>query len=157
MSIQVIIPTGALNRAKKLIEAIESGMDAAAEAALTDFHVTTDAWDHQPGFTVEKPNPGERVIGTDDAIYHFVDAGTKPHTIVAKKKKVLVFGVGSRAKTQPRIIASGAGGKGATPVRVTRVRHPGTDPRQFSETIATKWQDELPKTVQRAIDSVFGG
>lgn len=157
MSMQVILPTEALNQAKKLVVAIETGMDAAAEAALIDFHVTTETWSHQPRFTIDKSHPGERIIGTDDDIYHFVDAGTKPHTIVAKNKKVLAFGAGSRAKTQVRVIGSGAGRKGGTPVRVTRVRHPGTAARQFSETIAAKWQDELPATVQRAIDNVFGG
>lgn len=157
MSIHVIIPTEALGQAKKLIAAIENGMDAAAEAALIDFHVTTDTWSHQPRFSVDKPNPGERVIGTDDDIYHFVDAGTKPHTIVAKNKKALAFGAGNRAKTQVRVIGSGSGSKGNTQVRTKRVKHPGTDAREFSETIAKKWQKELPVTMQRAIDSVFGG
>jgi len=83
---------------RKLQRAIDNGLDAAARGALVDFHVTTQTWKHQPEFRIES-SPGRRLIYTDDEIYGWVDAGTRPHIIRPKGNKPLAFRYPFKAKT----------------------------------------------------------
>lgn len=147
-----IIPRDALFDVASARRAVENALDGAAKGALVDYRVTTQTWEHKPDFTIEAPTENERIVGTDDPIYGYVDAGTKPHVIVPKRAKVLVFGPGARAKTRPRVIGSTGGSKGGAPVVAHRVNHPGTEAREFSETIADKWGEQLPILLQRALD-----
>ncbi len=138
---------------KKLERAIENALTGEAKAVKVDFDVTTQTWKHRPEFTIDK-GEGRRTVATDDEVYGYIDDGTRPHIITAKSpNKPLTFGVGGSPKTAPRVIGSRAGTKGGTPVRAQVVHHPGSAPRDFSETIARKWDDLLPDAVQRAIDA----
>jgi hypothetical protein len=147
----VKVPKELVNTAK-LRRAVENALTGEAKAVKVDLSVTTQTWKHKPAFTIED-SPGRRVVATDDEIYDFVDSGTPPHIITAKGPGSLVFGVGGRAKTTPRVIGSKAGGKGSTIVRARTVHHPGTAPREFTDTIRDKWDDRLSDVLQRAIDS----
>jgi hypothetical protein len=151
MPLKVIIPKSLALDLKRMQRAIENGLDASAKAAKVDFGVTTQTWQQQPEFSITETANG-RAIGTDDEVYGYVNDGTRPHLIVAKGK-ALAFGVPSSPKTAPRVIGSSAGSRGNTPVRVKFVRHPGTDAREFAETIAKKWRELLPRTMQRSIDA----
>jgi hypothetical protein len=149
----ILIPRSLAMDAAKMRRAIRNGMEAAAKAAKADFGVTTQTWEHQPEFTIERPSDFERIIGTDDEIYGYVDQGTKPHVITAKPGKALVFLAGGRPKTVPKAIRSNKGATGNTIVYTKQVQHPGTEAREFTETIGEKWDERLAETVQRAIDS----
>ena len=148
-----IIPKGEILDARKLARAKKNALDGAAKGALVDFKVTAQTWDHKPDFAIETPNDDERIVGTNDTIYGYVEEGTRPHVIQAKAGGVLAFGPGARAKTRPRVIGSGSGSRGGATVFRPRVNHPGTDAREFSVVIAEKWQEQLPLLLQRAIDA----
>ena len=152
MPLKVIIPKDLAFDPQRMERTINNGLDGAAKAAQVDFNVTTQTWDHDVEFTIEEA-PGERIISTDDEIYGYVNDGTPAHIIEAKNGKSLAFGVPHKAKTAVRVIGSSAGSRGTTIVKRKRVRHPGTDAREFDETIAQKWRDLLPVTLQRSIDS----
>jgi hypothetical protein len=51
------------------------------------------------------------------------------------------------------VIGSRPGGRASTIVRAQVVHHPGSAPRDFSETIRDKWDDELADIMQRSIDA----
>jgi hypothetical protein len=153
IKLRPIIPKDLALTPAKARRAVKNALDGAAKGAKVDFRVTTQTWSHKPDFTIEKPSDSERIVGTNDEIYGYVDDGTPRHTIVAKAGGVLAFGPGARAKTRPRVIGSGGGSKGGATVFTKRVQHPGTDAREFSEVIAEKWEEQLPMLLQRAIDA----
>lgn len=152
MKLTAIKPKNTPLDAKRMQRAIDNGLNAAALAAKVDFGVTTQTWKNRPTFTIGKGD-NERTVATDDAIFGYVDAGTKPHIIAPKNGKALAFGVGGSPKTRPGVIASGAGSAGSAVIlRRKPVRHPGTKARNFSQVIAKKWRDgELRKAIQTAI------
>lgn len=152
MKMNVKVPKQLFNTAK-LNRAIENALTGEAKAVKIDLDTTTQTWTHRPAFTIDKTE-GRRVVATDDEVYGFVDEGTDAHLIVAKSPtKPLTFGVGGRPKTTPRVIGSRAGAKGSTIVRAQVVHHPGTNAREFTDTVKEKWDDRLPDVLQRAIDA----
>lgn len=152
MPLKVIIPRSLALDTKRMARAIDNGLEASALAAKVDFGVTVQTWQKKPPFEIVKTENG-RIVGTDDDIYGYVNDGTRAHLIVAKNAKTLAFGVPSSPKTTPRVIASTGGRRGSTPVYVKAVQHPGTEAREFDETIAKKWREQFPVTMQRAIDA----
>lgn len=154
-SVKAIIPKRGLLEPKKLARAIENALDGAAKAAKADFGVTVQTWETEVEFEIKR-QPGRRRIFTTNAVYRYVSEGTRAHRIEAKGKKPLAFPQNFGPKTVVRQIASGAGGRGGPTVYTRAVEHPGTEARKFDEAVAEKWQKELPKTLQRAIDAEFG-
>lgn len=152
MGIKVIIPKALATDPAKMKRAIKNGLDAAAKGAEIDFKVTTQTWNHQPGFSTDASADDRRIVGTDDEIYGYVNAGTRPHVITAHGK-ALAFQGGYRAKTRPRSISSGGGGASGPTVYRHQVQHPGTKAREFDKAIAEKWQQQLGDVLQRSIDS----
>jgi hypothetical protein len=150
--LKVFVPKALAIGVDKLARAVTNGLDAAAAGALEDFKVTTQTWEHQPEFTIEK-HQDSRIVGTDDEIYGYVSGGTRPHVIVAHGKVLAFPGGGFRPKTRVRYIGSNKGSKGGAVILRPKVNHPGTDAREFDQAIAEKWGNELPKTMQRAIDA----
>lgn len=152
MKMKVIIPKGLVFNAPALARAVENALEGSAKDVNVDFDVTTQTWKDKPTFTIER-EPGSRKIATDDEIYGYVDEGTEAHPIVAHTPRGLTFGVGGSPKTAPRVIGSTRGSRGAVIVHVRAVHHPGTAARDFSGTIAKKWDGLLPSILQRAVDS----
>lgn len=148
----VKLPKGLVFNAVALARAIENGLEGAAKDVKVDLAVTTQAWQTKPVFAIER-KVAERIVSTNDEIYGFVNDGTPAHIIVPRGKKVLAFGAGGSPKTAPRVIGSRSGSRGGTIVHTRVVHHPGTEPREFDETIGKKWDRQLPVTLQRAIDS----
>lgn len=151
MKMNVKVPRELFNT-PQLRRAIENALTGEAKAVKVDFGVVTQTWKHKPEFTIDRED-GRRVVATDDEIFGFVDEGTPAHTITARNSPVLTFGVGGSPKTTPKVIGSKAGTKGSAIVRKRSVRHPGTTARDFSETIARKWDHRLPDILQRAVDA----
>ena len=151
-SAKVIVPKTVLNNPQALTRAVENALSGAALDVKVDFEVTTQTWDERPPFTIAS-EPGKRTIGTTDAVYQYVDAGTRPHTIAPINAKALAFPANYAAKTTPHVIASQPGGKSGKMVFRQEVHHPGSKAREFSQTIGEKWKAELPAILQRSIDA----
>ena len=122
--------------------AIKAALDDTAQLVLADFERTTAMWSGKPSFSIEETGEFARVIGTDDENYARVDAGTRPHVIVAHGG-VLAFPSGGSPKSRPRVIGSSGGSRGSGVVFTKRVNHPGTEGRQFADTIGEKAEAEL--------------
>lgn len=156
IKMKAIVPKSLAFAPDKLARAVANGLDAAAKGAETDLRVTTQTWGHQPSFAIAAPDPATREVSTDDAIYGYVDAGTRAHRIVARKAKRLRFRTGYRAKTAPGVIGSTSGGASGGAVFARAVNHPGTKARRLAKAVADKWSKQLPVVMQRAIDSEVG-
>lgn len=156
MKLKAVIPTRLALDPQRLMRGIQNGLDASARAVKVDFGVTTQTWKKKPEFTITETDDG-RIVGTDDEIYGYVNDGTPAHDITPKRGKILVFpwgGKGSyRPKTSVRTIGSTDGGSSGGIVKLKRVKHPGTDAREFDAVIAEKWREQFPQTMQRALDS----
>jgi hypothetical protein len=138
-------------------EVIASAARDVSKEIKKDFEKTTKTWKMKVKFEeLIEVGPKEVTIfvGTDNEIYGFVDKGTKPHPIVAKTDKGLMFRSGyTGAKTKPGVIGSvNRGPATGAWVKKMIVHHPGTEARGFSDTIQEKWQGILPKRMQKAID-----
>lgn len=138
---------------KRQRQAIDAGLKDAADGALADFESTTATWDTKPTFTTKPQKDGIKV-GTDDDIWNMLNAGTKPHDIVASKI-ALRFPGASTAKTRPGFIGSQAGGARGAPIFRKRIRHPGTKARGWSKLIAKKWQSRIGLLVQKRISEAM--
>lgn len=152
--VKVIIPKELALDPKRMSRAIDNALDGAALAAKVDLQVPTQTWSskNKATFIIVK-QPGKRIVHTSDKPYIFVDQGTKPHVIRAKNAKTLAFQAHYSPKTSPRWIGSRAGGPSGPMVYTPEVHHPGTEPRLLSQTVAEKWQKELPIILQRSVDS----
>ena len=144
MGAKAIIPKSLLLEPEKLMKAINNAMDGAAEAARVDFYSTTDTFKTvKPKFRITKRRLN-RIIATDNRVYGFLNDGTPV--------RYAVMSPDFRAKTKTGFIGSRIG-RGRLVIISKKIKRPGIKPRKFAETIAKKWQKELPKIVQRSIDS----
>lgn len=154
MKAVAIIPTSLAWQPQRLLRAVNTGLDAAAEAVRVDFVATTNTWKNKPGFKVAKQGDAIRVISTSGKIWAMLDAGTRAHLIRPKRAGGrLAFRSGYRAKTTPGVLGSGGGGASGATVYSKGVRHPGTEARDWVPTAKRKYDDLFPKIMQRAIDA----
>lgn len=150
MKLNVIKPAGDLFNLAAVARAVTGTLIQATADARGDLEKTTATWKHKVGFVIAPIADGFQV-STSDEVWKYVDEGTRPHVIVPRRAKVLVFGPGSRPKTAVRVIGSTGGSAGGAPVVAHRVNHPGTEARAFTETVQEKWDDELPKRIDAAL------
>lgn len=137
-TLKPIKPKGLNERFARMPAAVERGLRKAADEALKDFQKTAATWQEKPTFSIEEAGPGELAITTDDARWHWIDEGTKPHTI-RPRGRFLRFSPGSRPKTSPGRVTSGSGSRGSGVVYARVVRHPGIKARLFTKQIAQRW------------------
>jgi len=155
--------------AANMIVAERRTLDDLRAGIRADLAKVTATWAHKPQFVEYKTEAesgnlhSSRIrIGTNDPIFRYVDAGTRPHTIAPRAPGGrLAFrwgGPGSyAAKTFPGFIASVGGGASGPIVFRRSVRHPGTKPRRFTETILRKWQDKAQALMQRRVQQALAG
>lgn len=153
MPAKVLLPKQLAVNARAMARAVANGLDAAARGALVDYKVTTQTWSAKPDFVVDAPNAAERVVGTNNKRYGWINDGTAARTIYPRRARRLRFMSGFRPKTTPGTIGSDRGYRGGAVVYARRVRHPGIKARNFDEAIAQKWRGLFPNIMQRAIDS----
>lgn len=146
------VTRGFLTDPSKVSRAIENALNAAALGVKADYGVVTQTWDTKVRFVI-KSGAGTRTITTTSDIFGYVDLGTRPHLIRARRKPRLAFRGGYSAKTTPNTIGSQQGGSSGDWRFAKTVKHPGTKARNFSKVIAKKWNKELAVITQRAIDS----
>lgn len=118
-----------------------------------DYKATTATWKHKPEFKTQISLAGGTPsvsVSTTDKIFGYVDAGTRPH-IIAPRAKRLRFMSGFSAKTSPGVLGSGAGGASGDMVFARVVHHPGTKARGFSKIILNKWRGQFGKRMLTAM------
>lgn len=128
-----------------------------ARLVEADFKSTTRTWEHKPQFVTQVAQSGNDYVvasGTDSAIFLYVDAGTRPHIIKAKRSKYLAFQGGYRAKTRVGIIGSQEGGSFGETQFAQQVKHPGTKARKFTIKIQARRQKTIEQEVSQAIAKV---
>jgi hypothetical protein len=131
--------------------AITATLEMVADGIAQDFDKTTATWHDRPSFAVRKRGEFVREISTSHRVYAMLNEGTREHLILPRASKVLRFQTPFRAKTVPRSISSGPGSQGGDTVWSRGVHHPGTEPREWDQTIADKWSADVGRLFQRAI------
>jgi hypothetical protein len=151
--------------AGNMIAAERNTLEDLRQGIRSDLGKVTATWEHKPVFFEQKLHAtggtlfqNEIRITTNDAIFRFVDEGTRPHMIRPRSPGgVLAFQTGYTRKTYPGYITSVQGGKHG-PLRFARaVRHPGTKPRRFTETITRKWQATAGTLLERRVRMALSG
>lgn len=122
-----------------------------------DFRKTTATWKRKPKFETKvslrrAAAEGGVAVTTNDEIFGYVDAGTKPHPIVARRARVLRFNSRFAPKTRPGFVGSFRGDSSGPLVFRRSVMHPGTRARRFSEAIAQLALQWFPGEIQAAIN-----
>lgn len=121
---------------------------------LKDYEKTVRTWDHKvdfKGVVNDKPAEISVSVSTQDKIYGYVDKGTKPHIIRAKRSPRLFFKSKYKSKTTPHVIGSHRGGASGDTVVAKAVHHPGTDAREFTHDLQAKYQPKLKREMEKAI------
>ena len=138
-------------------EEMKKAAETIRKDALADFKKTTANWKHKPKFASKITlGQGEITVqvATDDAVYGYVDKGTRPHIIRAKTKRGLLFKGRirkSKPKTIPNVVGSFPGTPGEGWIRKNSVRHPGTKARNFTKHIAKTTKTELQRETKNAL------
>lgn len=136
---------------------MEQAVLKSARLVESDFKSTTRTWEHKPQFVTQVAQSGNDYVvvsGTDSAIFLYVDAGTRPHIIKAKRSKYLAFQGGYRAKTRVGIIGSQEGGAFGEMQYAQQVKHPGTKARKFTVRIQARRQKTIEQEVSQAIAKI---
>ena len=146
-----IKPTVTQKHFAAVVKAVEAQTRQSAGELLKDFERTAATWTNKPRWRVRVGRSGVSV-STDDAIWGYVDRGTRPHVIRPRRAKRLAFAGSYTAKTRVgSIIARGGGPSGST-VFAREVNHPGTKPRNFTRLLKRKWDAKWPRDMQKAIN-----
>jgi len=132
---------------------INNTLKARAKDFTIDYKVTTQTWKTKPKFVTKKISDFEYTVTTDSLIYLFVSGGTRPHIIRAKNAPALAFNVNFTPKTRVKVIGSGKGASSPPVARPKEVKHPGTEAREFTETIIEKWEPLMAGIFERALQS----
>lgn len=125
-----------------------------------EYAKTTRTWKKKPKFEALesfKPDGPAVLVGTDDAIYKYVDEGTKRHVIMAgaftgkSNKNMLAWPSKFRAKTRPGYIGSSQGMKKPPIAHARIVLHPGTEARNFTKTIQKENEKKFKEAMQKVL------
>jgi len=141
--IKVTIPKNLLGNPASITRAIQNTLTMSAKNVEIDFKVTTQTWDTKPAFKTEK-EVFSRTVSTDSKIYGFVNDGTSVRYALMSPDFL--------PKTRPGWIGSGMGSGRVLKIDKTHPR-PGIKARGFDKEIKKKWEAEMPKLLQRAIDA----
>lgn len=116
-----------------------------------DLERTVSTWRTKVRFTVADNVDGSFSVYTANPIYRYVDGGTKPHKITARRAPSLAFyASGFRAKTVPnRLSARKGSAANANFRRPLTVNHPGTRPRNYSKIVAELSERRINRGVAR--------
>jgi len=137
---------------------ILKAMDRQADLVENAYKRITKTWTgDKPIFSIKDIDRGDNFIVAIIAIGGFgaqklvwLDGGTKPHKIKAKNAPKLIFQTGYKRKTRAKIIGSTSGGSFGPTVAAQEVQHPGTEPGEFSLTIANKREPPYVKAISKA-------
>lgn len=137
---------------KAVQRAVDEGYAKLAALTVEGFEKTTATWSTRPTFVIKVTRKGF-TVGTDSAVFGYVDEGTRPHRIMPKRPDgVLRFQSPFRAKTRPGSLQSGSGGSGPDTVYSRGVNHPGSKARKFTEQVQKRIDKVKASVMQAEID-----
>lgn len=135
---------------------IEKTLDEIQRETVKLYQQVTSTW--SGGVDIqESKSPFRRTVVVNDKRFKFVDKGTRAHWIVAKTKKKLRFQTDYSAKTRPGSLSSVSGGASGPTVHRTRVWHPGTEARNFTEEIQQQADRISADRMNAMFKKRFGG
>ena len=114
-------------------------------------------WNDPPDFELKVflgRSPEQGIIATvvtDDLRWLWTDKGTKPHIIRPRNAKRLAFPSVFQPKSQPNSLKASSGSSGGPTVYAQEVHHPGTEPRNFTKTIHTRYHSDFKRAVSDSI------
>ena len=138
---------------------LDDAMAELRDGVQEDFESTVSTWSTDVAFATRittgnaltlRVNPS----GAGAEIWGYVNNGTSPHVIRARRARSLSFRSGYRAKTRVGRIASGSGGSSGDNVYAQQVFHPGSEGRDFTGLIAKKWTPEFKRIGENAMRRV---
>lgn len=150
ISLKPIKPKTTAAKLRAVEAAVKAQTQQSAKELVQDYEKTYQTWEHKPRPTVLVSTKGVSVR-IDDAIWNYVDKGTRPHEIRARRAKALAFASGYTAKTRPGSIIARNGGPHGESRFAQVVQHPGTKARGFTVRLRAKWKAKWPKDMQAAI------
>lgn len=138
-----------------------AGLRISGKELAAEFEKTTATWEHEkPAFTPKIGlSTGKATLDlnlTGNALgikkWFWLEDGTPAHPIRPRRKKVLAFRGGYRAKTQPGLIGSRAGGPTGPQVFASGVSHPGAEPRGWAKIIQRRYSPRFASNMQKALE-----
>lgn len=136
-------------------------------AQVAELNKTVATWKNAPKFEFKislkrrTQLASVRTEPTGDAdavqIWIWLNEGTKPHDIKPKQPGVYPLrfvwdGPGSyQAKTEPRVVGSSSGGATGDVVYFHKVRHPGTEAREWTEVILNERRRPFTALITEAV------
>lgn len=144
--LRIITPGRQYEQLAKVMQvAIENALDKAADDIAEQLARPTKTWKHKVNFYVLKKRTGEREIVTTDKAFFFVTRGTRWRYAIMSPDFI--------AKTQPRVMSSGAGRGGV--VMIGKKKLPGIKAREFEEEARDISQRTIANTFNRSISDAL--
>ena len=152
-------PLAILDRATSALEGVMRGQ---VSKLLTDqMEKRTAGWQHKPDFSSKFMKQVTQLrldimpAGQNKRYWEWNSAGTKPHTISARRKPNLRIRTGHNPYTKPGNVYGGSGTYSGDVFYTPAVQHPGTAPREFEKHIVRESEDDvfllIAQTIERAI------
>lgn len=119
------------------------------------FDQTTVGWSRPPKFDPTYHNSTSEVstrVSTRSSVYTYVNNGTPPHVIDARRGSVLRFKPGYIAATRPRALSSRKPSRFGAVIRTPSVMHPGIEARDFDVEIAERIYPDFVRDMEEAIN-----
>lgn len=140
---------------KRIRDLLDDQYATEAQEVVKDYQHVTSTWRRKPEFKIVVKSDGiSREVVTDDERVGWTDRGTRPHGIAARRRRNLIFALGGQPKSQPGMFAAYAGRPGTDWRAKRAVKHPGTRPRRWSETIQERSRNRLWKRTTQAINDL---
>lgn len=143
---------------------VEAALEKTKKALVKSHEIIVQDWKSDVGFRAAKYIRKDRMwvtvfpVGADREIWFYVDLGTKPHLITAKRAPYLTFQAGNyvpKTLAKPARTVSGGGQvKNAQWVKAKTVQHPGSEGRHFTKQIAEDIQPSFKREVENAFKRV---
>lgn len=142
-------------------QATTAAIDKTARDAQQKLDAVVATWVNKPAFEITSRDTGYKIIREVSIfgnlksvrIWGYVDRGTKPHIIRAKKPGgFLRFGSKYQPKTSYRAKFGGSGKSSGKPVFRQQVKHPGNKGREFGEQYKEEAAKQLRVEIHRELD-----
>jgi hypothetical protein len=144
--------------ARKMPNIVDRAMrDLVELEAVPLFQNTVRTWKHKPTFAPIETPRGWSVKVAPALPWGYVDQGTPPHVITARRAMLLRFTGPYHAKTKVNVIASYQGGRGRVWVSKRSVQHPGIEARNFRDIIMRRMQARAANKVREALNQASYG
>lgn len=143
----------------KITSRLMDAINAEGSAQKRELEKTVTTWKNKPGFDYDVALYRDDVVletyptGNDDAVnhWHWIDKGTRPHFITARKAPTLRFRTGYRAKTRVNQFTSGKSQRYGDWITPRSVRNPGIRARGWTPKLQKQRQKPFAQSMSRAM------